>query len=52
MEATRIAAAGVNADNEKLAQIHCFIDSYTADLHQVWNNITKLCGTYPDSDDE
>jgi hypothetical protein len=51
-EATRIAAAGVNADNEKLAQIHRLIESYTRDLHQVWNNIAKLCGTYLDSDDE
>jgi hypothetical protein len=33
VEATRIAAAGVNADDEKLAQLHQFIDSYTADLH-------------------
>jgi hypothetical protein len=51
-EAIRIAAAGVNADDEKLAQLHRFIDSYTADLHQVWDNIVKLRGTYPDSDDE
>jgi hypothetical protein len=52
MEATRIAAARVNADDEKLAQLHCFIDSYTTDLHQVWNNIAKLHGTYLDLDDK
>jgi hypothetical protein len=51
-EATRIIAAGVNADDEKLAQLHQFIDSYTADLHRVWDNIAKLRGTYPDSDEE
>ena len=34
-EATRIVAARVNADDEKLAQLHRFIDSYIADLHRV-----------------
>jgi hypothetical protein len=52
VEAARIAAARVNADNKRLAQVHCFIDSYTADLHRVWSNIAKLCGTYLDSDNE
>jgi hypothetical protein len=51
-EEARIVAAGVNANDEKLAQLHRFIDSYTADLHRVWDNIAKLRGTYPDSDDE
>jgi hypothetical protein len=32
-EAARIAAAGVNADDERLARVHRFINSYTADLH-------------------
>jgi hypothetical protein len=51
-EAAQIVAAGVNADNKKLAQVYRFIDSYTADLHHMWNNIVKLCGTYPDSDND
>ena len=51
-EATRTVAAGANADNERLTQIYRFIESYTANLHRVWDNIAKLRGTYPDSDEE
>jgi hypothetical protein len=51
-EAARTVAARANADNERLTQIYRFIESYSANLHQVWDNIAKLCGTYPDSDDD
>jgi hypothetical protein len=51
-EAARTVAAGANADNERLTQIYRFIESYTANLHRVWDNIAKLRGTYPDSDEE
>jgi hypothetical protein len=34
-EAARTIAAGANADNERLMQIYCFIESYSADLHPV-----------------
>jgi hypothetical protein len=51
-EAARIVIARVNANNEKLMQVYHFIESYTADLHQVWDNIAKLRGTYLDLDED
>jgi hypothetical protein len=51
-EAARTVVARANANNERLTQIYCFIESYSADLHQVWDNIAKLRGTYLDSDEE
>jgi hypothetical protein len=51
-EVATLVAARANTDNMKLAQVHYFIESYTTDLYQVWDNIVKLHGTYIDNNNE